>query len=59
MLFDNIGGGELFVIVLVLFIFFGPKRLPEMGKNLGKAVREFRNALRSVKQDLDQSTRID
>jgi sec-independent protein translocase protein TatA len=58
-LFDNIGGGELFVIVLVLFIFFGPKRLPEMGKNLGKAVREFRNALRSVKQDLDQSTRID
>jgi sec-independent protein translocase protein TatA len=58
-LFDNIGGGELFVIVLVLFIFFGPKRLPEMGKNLGKAVREFRNALRSVKQDLDQTTRID
>ncbi len=59
MLFDNIGGSELLVIMLVLFIFFGPKKLPEVGKNLGKAMREFKNAMRGVKEDLERSTRID
>lgn len=59
MLFDNIGGSELLVIVLVMFLFFGPKKLPEAGKNIGKAVREFKNAMRGLKDDLDNSTRID
>lgn len=59
MLFDNIGGSELLVVMLVLFLFFGPKKLPEVGKNLGKAVREFKNAMRGVKEDLERSTHID
>jgi sec-independent protein translocase protein TatA len=59
MLFDNIGGSELLVVLLVMFLFFGPKKLPEVGKNLGKAVREFKNAMRGVKEDLERSTRID
>lgn len=59
MLFDNIGGSELLVIVLVMFLFFGPKKLPEAGKNIGRAVREFKNAMRGLKDDLDKSTRID
>jgi sec-independent protein translocase protein TatA len=58
-LFDNIGGSELLVVLLVMFLFFGPKKLPEVGKNLGKAVREFKNAMRGVKEDLERSTRID
>ncbi len=59
MLFDNIGGSELLVIVLVMFLFFGPKKLPEAGKNIGRAVREFKNAMRGLKDDLDNSTRLD
>ena len=59
MLFDNIGGSELLVIVLVMFLFFGPKKLPEAGKNIGKAMREFKNAMRGLKDDLDKSTKID
>ena len=59
MLFDNIGGSELLVIVLVMFLFFGPKKLPEAGKNIGKAMREFKNAMRGLKDDLDNSTRLD
>ncbi len=59
MLFDNIGGSELFVVMLVIFIFFGPKKFPEMGKSLGKAMREFKSAMRGVKEDLEKSTRID
>lgn len=59
MLFDNIGGSELLVVLLVLFIFFGPKKLPEVGKNLGRAIREFKKAMQGVKEDLERSTRID
>lgn len=59
MLFDNLGGSELLVVLLVMFLFFGPKKLPEVGKNLGRAVREFKNAMRGVKEDLERSTRID
>ncbi len=59
MLFDNIGGSELFVVMLVIFIFFGPKKFPEMGKSIGKAMREFKSAMRGVKEDLEKSTRIE
>ncbi len=59
MFFDNIGGSELLVVMLVVFIFFGPKKFPEMGKSIGKAMREFKSAMRGVKEDLEKSTRID
>ncbi len=57
-MFENIGGTELLVVLLVLFIFFGPKRLPEMGKNLGKAVGEFKKALRGIQDDFKNSTKM-
>ena len=59
MLFDNIGGSEILVVMLVIFIFFGPKKFPEMGKSIGKAMREFKSAMRGVKEDLEKATRID
>lgn len=40
----NIGFPEILVILGVLFIFFGPKKLSEIGKELGKAIREFKAA---------------
>jgi len=58
-MFENIGGGELLLILLVVFIFFGPKKLPALGKNLGKGIREFRNAMRGLQDDLEKSTKID
>jgi sec-independent protein translocase protein TatA len=58
-MFENIGGTELLVIVFVVFIFFGPKKLPELGKNLGKGIREFKNAMRGIQQDIEKSTKID
>jgi sec-independent protein translocase protein TatA len=56
-MFDNIGGGEILVILFVVFIFFGPKKLPELGKNIGKGIREFRNAMSSVQRDIENSTK--
>jgi sec-independent protein translocase protein TatA len=58
-LFDNIGGSELLVVLLVIFIFFGPKKFPEMGKSIGKAMREFKSAMRGVREDLEKATHID
>ncbi len=58
-MFENIGGSELLVIFLVIFIFFGPSKLPELGKNLGKGMREFKKAMRGVQQDIENVTKID
>ncbi len=56
---ENIGGSELLIIVFVIFIFFGPKRLPEFGKTLGKAMREFRNTTQGIRRDIENATKPD
>ncbi|MEW6511753.1 MAG: twin-arginine translocase TatA/TatE family subunit [Bacteroidota bacterium] len=58
-MFENIGGSELLVVLFVVFLFFGPKKLPELGKSLGKGLREFRNAMRGVQKDIEQATKMD
>ena len=40
LLFLNLGGGEIFIILLVVLLFFGSKRIPELAKGLGKGMRE-------------------
>lgn len=57
-MFENIGGGELLVILFVMFIFFGPKKLPEIGKNLGKGIKQFKDAMRGVQEDIEKSTKL-
>ena len=47
----NIGWGELVVILLIAMLLVGAKRLPEIGRSLGEAVREFQRALRSRSDD--------
>jgi sec-independent protein translocase protein TatA len=52
----NLGITEILLIGLVLLLFFGPSRLPELGKSLGKGIQEFKKASReltdSVKEDV-------
>jgi sec-independent protein translocase protein TatA len=43
-LFDNIGAPELIVIALVLLLLFGGKKLPELARGVGDAIREFKKA---------------
>lgn len=43
-MFGGIGGGELLIIFVFALIFIGPKKLPELAKGLGKALREFQKA---------------
>jgi sec-independent protein translocase protein TatA len=54
-MFENIGGSEILVILLVVLIFFGPKKMPEMGKNIGKGIREFKKAMRDIQDDVENS----
>lgn len=43
-MFENLGSAEVIVIFLVILIFFGPKKIPELAANLGKGLRKFREA---------------
>lgn len=52
----NLGLTEMLLIGIALLIFFGPSRLPELGKALGKGIQEFKKASKeiteSVKEDV-------
>lgn len=48
----SIGGGEALVIVFVFLLLFGPKKLPGMARNLGRALSELRRASREVQNEL-------
>ena len=54
----NIGPAELIVILLVALLIVGPKRLPELGKSMGKGIREFRSSI-SGKDDDDEKPEIE
>lgn len=54
-LFFNIGAPELFVIVLVVIIFFGSKKIPELMRGLGKGMREFKNVTGEIQQEIRKS----
>lgn len=46
----NLGMAELVIILVVALIIFGPGKLPELGKSLGKGIREFKNATWEIKE---------
>lgn len=52
LLFLNLGGGEIFVILLVVLLFFGSKRIPELAKGLGKGMREFKDAMSGIESEV-------
>lgn len=54
-MFGSIGTPELLVIMLVILLLFGSKRLPELAKGIGKGIRQFRRAMDDVKEEMDIS----
>jgi sec-independent protein translocase protein TatA len=53
----NIGPMELIVVLVIALVVLGPKKLPEVGKSLGKGMREFKDSLSSVSDDDDDTTK--
>ncbi|MBA2297102.1 MAG: twin-arginine translocase TatA/TatE family subunit [Actinobacteria bacterium] len=47
----GIGVTEMVILLIVLLVFFGPKRLPEMGRSLGKGMREFKDSISGNDRD--------
>jgi sec-independent protein translocase protein TatA len=51
----NLGVPELLVILLIVLVFFGSKKIPELAQGLGKGIREFRKASREIEADEEDS----
>jgi sec-independent protein translocase protein TatA len=49
----NISVWEILLLLLVLLLVFGPKRLPEMGRSLGRGMREFKDSITGKHKDED------
>jgi sec-independent protein translocase protein TatA len=49
----NVGPLEIAVVLIIVLIIFGPKRLPELGQSMGRGIREFKSSLSGDKEDKD------
>ncbi len=47
------GGGELIIILVIVLILFGAKRIPEIAQGLGKGIREFKKSVKDVQTEID------
>ncbi len=50
----SVGSPEILVILLIALLLFGPQKLPEMGKSLGKAIREFKKATADLQDTIER-----
>lgn len=53
-LIGNLGWTEILLIFLIALIIFGPSRLPELAKSVGKALREFKKAARGIEDEINK-----
>jgi sec-independent protein translocase protein TatA len=58
-MFGPIGMPELIVIMVIALIIFGPRKLPELGRSLGRSLNEFKRASNELKHTLDEEIRVD
>lgn len=52
----NFGPMEMLLIVLVILLLFGAKRLPELARGLGQGIREFKGAVDGAKKEIEDAT---
>ena len=55
----SIGMPELVIIFVIALIIFGPRKLPELGKSLGRSINEFKRASNELKNTLEDEIRVD
>jgi len=58
-MFGSIGMPELIIIMVIALIIFGPRKLPELGKSLGRSLNEFKKASTDLQNTLDQEIKIE
>lgn len=53
------GWGELLIIMLFVLIFFGAKKIPEIARGMGKGIREFKDATKEIKNEINEGSKED
>ncbi|MBF9254586.1 twin-arginine translocase TatA/TatE family subunit [Pontibacter sp. 172403-2] len=55
----DLGGSEILLILVVILLLFGAKRIPELARGLGKGINEFKNAAKEVTSEISNATTDD
>ena len=56
LLFFDVGGGELLLILIAVFLLFGPSKFPEIAKKMGEGVNKIKQATDDIKSEIDNSS---
>ena len=55
-LFGSLGPTELLIILFIILLLFGARKIPDLAKGLGRGVKEFRDASREIRREMDSET---
>ena len=58
-MFGSIGGTEILVIMVIALLVFGPRKLPELGKSLGRGLSEFKRASNDLRRSLEDELSLE
>ncbi|HEY2924840.1 MAG TPA: twin-arginine translocase TatA/TatE family subunit, partial [Candidatus Eisenbacteria bacterium] len=55
----NIGPQEMFILFLIIILLFGAKRIPEIGRSIGRGIQEFKKGIREVESEINPSEKTE